>query len=393
MTNSLIRYARIYILLIGALALPALATQQNSQSVQQEGDGWMQESTGPLGNEKSLEVTRFVGSVRVVNGAKSPSYTLRLHSQEPLEKDARRQFATFHLAVERKGGEDLLEMVGPLNLALRAELILQMPAAENVHVNTLAGKIKICGKVNRLDLHTHGGDIELDGAELLRAITMGGSVTVNHRLNNSFIQTGGGDIRVDASVGELEIASLGGNVWLKAIAKARVQAGGGNIDVVRCLGPLVISTAGGNINLGEMDGAVTIESGGGNIHIGVARGEVNASTAMGNIELWKLAQGAIAHTGMGRITAEFVGNRSSMRRSELVTSMGDIVVYFGGSAPANLHAVTGESPTRHILSEFPDLKISNGSASSIAAEGEIHGGGPVVEMRTMVGQIELRNAR
>lgn len=394
MTKSL-----ICILLIGACALPALAAQhqQNLQRVQQEGSGWMQENTGPLANEKSLDVTRFVGSVQVVNGTKSASYILRLHSAEPLEKDARKQFETFHLVVGRRTGEDFIATVGPLNLAVRAELILEIPAAESIHVATLAGKITIHGKVYHLDLQTHGGDIEIDDAEVLRAVTMGGSVIVNHRIGTSYIQTGGGDIRVDASVGELEISSLGGNISLKAIAKARVRSGGGNIEVMRCLGPLAVNTAGGNINLGEMDGPVNVESGGGNIRIGVAHGEVTVSTAMGNIELWKLARGASAHTGMGRITAEFVGDRKSMRDSELVTSMGDILVYFAGSAPANLHAVTGSSPTHHIFSDFPDLKISSGlpanGANSIAADGTIHGGGPAIEMRTMVGQIELRNVR
>ena len=178
-----------------------------------------------------------------------------------------------------------------------------------MHVDTLAGRIIIRGKVNHLDLQTHGGDIEIDDAELLRAVTMGGSVTVNHRLGDSFIRTGGGDIRVDASVGDLAISSLGGNIWLKAIAKGRVESGGGNIEVVRCMGSLLVRTAGGNINLGEMGGAVTAETGGGNIRIGVAHGPVVASTALGDIALWKLAQGADAHTGMGRITAEFIGDR------------------------------------------------------------------------------------
>ncbi len=163
------------------------------------------------------------------------------------------------------------------------------------------------------------------------------------------------------------------------------------------LGPLLVRTAGGNINLGEMGGAVTAETGGGNIRIGVAHGPVVASTALGNIELWKLAQGAEAHTGMGRITAEFIGDRKSMQQSELVTSMGDIVVYFAGTVPGNLHAVTGTSPTRHIISDFPELKISNGIAEygprSIVADGAIHGGGPSIEVRTMIGQIELRNVR
>jgi hypothetical protein len=86
-----------------------------------------------------------------------------------------------------------------------------------------------------------------------------------------------------------------------------------------------------------------------------------------------------------------------MHDSELVTSMGDIVVFFAGSVPGNLHAVAGASPTKRMISEFPELKISNGVAQygpkSIVAEGAIHGGGPEILMRTMVGQIELRNAR
>jgi hypothetical protein len=379
------------------LALPAVA-EKHEQHVERDGRGWMQESTGSLGNEKLLEVTHFVGSVRVATGAQSSSFILRVHSEEPLEKDARKQFEEFHLGVGRKSGEVLIQRVGPIDMAMRAELILQIsPRTEAVHVDTLAGKITIHGKVSHLDLQTHGGDIEIDDAELLRAVTMGGSVMVNHRIGDSYIRTDGGDIRVDASVGDLEIVSLGGNIWLKAIAKGRVQSGGGNIEVVRCAGPLFVHTAGGNINLGEMGGAVTAETGGGSIRVGVAHGEVVASTALGNIELWKLAQGAEAHTGMGRITAEFVGNQSSMRQSQLVTSMGDVVLYFAGTVPGTLHAVTGNNPSRRIVSDFPDLKISNGTTEfgprSIAAEGAIHGGGPVIEVRTMIGQIELRNAR
>jgi hypothetical protein len=382
------------VLLMFTLVLPVLAEQR----VQRDGHGWIQESSGPLGSEKLLQVTRFVGSVSVVTGAKSGGYLLRLRSEEPIEKDARKQFAGFHLGVGRKSGEILIQTVGPIDLAVRAELVLQLPpGAEAIHVDTLVGKITIHGKMNHLDLQTHGGDIELDEAELLRAVTMGGSVTVNHRLGDSLIRTGGGDIRVDASVGDLEIASLGGNIWLKAIARGHVQSGGGNIEVVRCAGALLVRTAGGNISLGEMGGAVTAETGGGTIRVGVAHGPVVANTALGNIELWKLSQGAEAHTGMGRITAEFIGDRNSMQESKLMTSMGDVVVYFAGAVPGNIHAVTGGSPTRHILSEFPDLKMSKGAAGygprSIAADGAIHGGGPLIEVRTMLGEIELRNNR
>jgi hypothetical protein len=377
-------------LALTALALPALAQRHTEH----DGRGWVEESTGPLSGEKALEVTRFVGSVQVLSGPGAAGWTLRLHSEDPNEQNARRQFSTFHLGVSRKGNATLIQPVGPIDLSLRTELIVRIPGAEAVHVDAMGGKITVHGKVPRLELLTHAGDIELDDADQLRAVTVGGSVTVNRRLVDSYIRTDGGDIRVDASIGDLEIFSPAGNIWLKAIARGRVQSGGGNIEVVHCVGELLARTKGGNISLGEMDGAVTAESGGGSIRIGVARRTVLVSTAMGDIELWKLWQGASAHTGMGRITAEFVGNGSNMHDSELVTTMGDIVAYFSPSAPATVRAISGASPSKRILSDFADLKMVYGlpdfGPRSVGASGPIHGGGAHVELRTMAGQIELR---
>ena len=376
------------------LALPAPAQQQ--QRIYRDGNGWIQEVSGPLANEKRVQVGPFVGSVRVVAGGDSGRYVLRLRSEEPIEKNARKQLAGYRLGIGRRSGVVALQTVGPMNFAVRAELVVQLPStAELVRVDTLAGKINIQGTVNHLSLQTHGGDIEIDEAELLSAVTMGGSVIVNRRVSDAIIRTGGGDIRIDSSVGDLDITSLGGNILLKAIARAQVQAGGGNIEILHCTGTLQIRSAGGNIHLGEMDGEVVAETGGGNIRVGVAHGVVVANTALGDIELWKISQGVAAHTGMGRITAEFIGDRSSAKNSELVTARGDIVVYFAESAPANLHAVAGSCPSRRFVSEFPDLKITNGvhGPKSVSAEGVIHGGGPRIEMRTMVGQVEVRRVQ
>lgn len=172
---------------------------------------------------------------------------------------------------------------------------------------------------------------------------------------------------------------------------------GGNIEVMRCHGALRISTAGGNINLGEMDGEVRAESGGGAIRIGVARGDVHVATMMGDMELWKLSQGAVARTGAGRITAEFIGDRRSMHDSELATTIGDIITYFAEVTPATLHVVSAVGPAKRIITEFPDVRIigfvPEYGPNSIAAAGAVHGGGPVIEMRTMAGHIELHTIK
>lgn len=386
-------------LLMAVVASPCLAGAKREQSVAREGQGWLQEMSGPLAGRKALQVNHFIGSVQVVTGAKTASYRLRLHSPESDEQAARRDFANYRFSLSRTREADVFAPNNPLDLKLRAELILQIPAAtDQVHVDTIAGKITVHGSVRRLDLRAHGGDIELDEAELLHAIAVGGSVTVHNRLGDSFIRSEGGDIKVEASVGELQIASLGGSIRLKTIANGRIESGGGNIEITHCTGPLGIrNRGGGNVNLGEMDGDVHAETGGGSIRIGVAHGMVAVSTAMGDIELWKLSQGAIAHTGMGSITAEFIAPKAAMRNSELVTSMGNLVVYFGGNAGANIRAITGASPSKRIVSEFSEVRFTNGMTQygprSIYGEGTVHGGGPDLLLRTMVGQIELRNAR
>ncbi len=386
-------------ILLGALlvAMPAWAGSKPAPKVEREGSGWVQETSGPLGNVKLVEVMRFIGSVRVLPGRGKGSYQLRLHSAESDEAAARLQFSSFHFIAGTGGGQDILHPLGNVDIKLRAELLLELPArTEVLHVETLAGKITISGRVHRLELHTHGGDIELDEADELQATTAFGSVQINHRVGNAFIRTDGGDIRVDAAVGDLQIVSMAGSIGLKAITRAHIESGGGNIEILRCLGELALRTAGGNISLGEMGGPVQLESGGGSIRVGVAHGMVSVNSTMGDIELWKLAQGAHVHTGMGRITAEFIAAHGALQPSDLVTAMGDIVIFLGPQTSGTLRAVTGISPTHRVVSDFPELRTTSGLAQfgprSILLEGPIHGGGADIEARTMVGQIEVHVA-
>ena len=389
-------------ILLGALlvaqAVPAVAAGgKHAPKVEREGSGWVQETYGPLGDVKLVEVMRFIGSVRVLPSRGKGGYQLRLHSAESDEAAARLQFSSFHFIAGTGGGQDILHPLGNVDIKLRAELLLELPArTEVLHVETLAGKITISGRVHRLELHTHGGDIELDEADELQATTAFGSVQINHRVGNAFIRTDGGDIRVDVAVGDLQIVSMAGSIGLKAITRAHIESGGGNIEILRCLGELALRTAGGNISLGEMGGPVQLESGGGSIRVGVAHGMVSVNSTMGDIELWKLAQGAHVHTGMGRITAEFIAAHGALQPSDLVTAMGDIVIFLGPQTSGTLRAVTGISPTHRVVSDFPELRTTNGLAQfgprSILLEGPIHGGGADIEARTMVGQIEVHVA-
>jgi hypothetical protein len=99
---------------------------------------------------------------------------------------------------------------------------------------------------------------------------------------------------------------------------------------------------------------------------------------------------------MGRITAEFIAAHGALQPSDLVTAMGDIVIFLGPQTSGTLRAVTGISPTHRVVSDFPELRTTNGLTQfgprSILLEGPIHGGGADIEARTMVGQIEVHVA-
>jgi hypothetical protein len=105
-------------------------------------------------------------------------------------------------------------------------------------------------------------------------------------------------------------------------------------------------------------------------------------------------QGARAETAAGPITAEFLGVGSD---SILQTSVGDVIVYLSPQAKVTVKAELDMANGHKIRSDFPDLKISNEGGNygptNIYAQGSLNGGGPVLSVRTMSGNIEFRHAR
>jgi hypothetical protein len=129
----------------------------------------------------------------------------------------------------------------------------------------------------------------------------------------------------------------------------------------------------------------------------MSKGPVIASTGGGNVELWKLYRGAQVQTGAGAITAEFLGGKGAFGDSYLHTSAGDVVVYlttaFSGSIRASSEMASGSG----IRSDFPELRITSEGGDygpkAMFAEGSFNGGGPVLKVRTTIGQIAFRRSK
>jgi hypothetical protein len=111
--------------------------------------------------------------------------------------------------------------------------------------------------------------------------------------------------------------------------------------------------------------------------------------------LYNLTQGAQVETGAGPITVQFV-NSHTFTESSLRTSSGDISVNMPGNLPVTVHASTDMMRGSGILSDFPALKITSSGMygpKAMYAEGALNGGGPVLRVRTSIGQIAFRRSQ
>ena len=115
------------------------------------------------------------------------------------------------------------------------------------------------------------------------------------------------------------------------------------------------------------------------------------------VELLKVGQSAQVETGAGAITVQFVAGRNHFQDSFLRTAAGDVVVYLPGNLGVNVHASTELANGKGILSAFPGLAITseggNYGPKSMYAEGQLNGGGPILRVRTTIGQIDIRRSQ
>jgi hypothetical protein len=211
------------------------------------------------------------------------------------------------------------------------------------------------------------------------------------------LRTGGGSIRISAPGGKINKAATGGgNISVSnAVGALYLQTGGGSVDVKQCGSELQVSTGGGSIEVGDVNGMAVLDTGGGSIRLTSAKGAVKANTGGGSIELYKLLQGARAETGAGSITAEFLGMGTE---SSLQTSVGDVIVYLSPQVKVTVRASLSMANGHKIIAtDFPGLKITQEGSEwgprNYYAEGALNGGGPVLRVRTMSGNIEFRRAR
>jgi TonB family protein len=208
--------------------------------------------------------------------------------------------------------------------------------------------------------------------------------------------TGGGHVEAGKVYGGAYLRSEGGHVKVVSVEKwAELRTVGGNIYLQRTGGKVLVESGGGQINLGEVAGAVQARTAGGGIQIARVSGPTNIETAGGSIYLKQVLNTVNANTGSGQITAWFAntGSTGQAGTSQLVCGEGDIVVYLPREIALSIEATIEAASEHQIIAPQFELQKTwvrtPGGPRVLQAKGLLNGGGKLLKLRTVAGNIKL----
>lgn len=218
--------------------------------------------------------------------------------------------------------------------------------------------------------------------DLFRNISISYEITTpaETKLHSS---SGSGDVRADGVAGPAEATSGSGSIHLDNIGgESHARSGSGDIDMDSIHGNAEAHTGSGSIHAMGIAGGLVASSGSGDIRFEqTAPGNVEVSAGSGSIEI-KGATGAVrAQTGSGNITAQ--GDPKGDWK--LRTGSGSVDVAFPEQAGYELVAHTGSGSIR----TAHEMTVQ-GTINPRELHGKVHGGGPVVDLSTSSGSIDIR---
>ena len=182
----------------------------------------------------------------------------------------------------------------------------------------------------------------------------------------------------------IDLETSGGNIALDDLdGRAKLNTAGGNLSIGRVTGEVDANTSGGNISVDGSNANVAVNTSGGNINLGRIGGTVSATTSGGNISVEEVNGELTAKTSGGQILARLA--RQPQGRSILKTSGGGITVYLADGIAVDLEAETSAGRVQS------DVEVTlRGEIKKDRIHGTINGGGPVLELDTSAGDINIR---
>ncbi|HXA56213.1 MAG TPA: hypothetical protein VNU84_02175 [Candidatus Acidoferrum sp.] len=347
-----------------------------------------------------LHLATELGSI-VVHTHETGSVDYKVHIEtDSGTKDADRLMKSFRLRAQPV--EDGVWMHGATSAKvptgrLWVTLELTVPKNYSLDVTTGVGNISVDDLNGRETLLTQGGNIatgNINGSAHLTAVA-GGHITVKNVMGELNAETGGGHITTGTVSGNAFLHTHGGHIRSDSIAgTAHLVTDGGNITLERSGSGLLAETAGGQIQVGEAAGLVRAKTGDGGIRVVRSSGPATLEAPDGSIYLTQADGSVKASTATGGITAWFVSPPKDSGECQLESNSGDIVVYIGRTLPVTIDAQVqmGQSHGFIIDPAFAiAVRYEDGARGQrIAhAQGMLNGGGQVLRLRTVAGNIRL----
>jgi hypothetical protein len=276
-------------------------------------------------------------------------------------------------------------------------ITLNIPKDYGLDVSTGGGNIQTDDIAGRVSLYTAGGNISAGniGSPARLISESGGHISVRDVAGNLTANTGGGHITTGIIAGNASLHTAGGHIHVASIQGiARLGTGGGNITLQHSGTELMADTAGGEIDVGEAAGLVRATTGGGGIRVVRLSGPTDLQTTGGSIYLTQVDSSVKATAMAGGITAWFAPSPKTQGSCELQSNDGDIVVYLPRLMPVTIDGQIQMGYDHRVVVDpaFP-LKVSYDTTANgqrmLRVKGSLNGGGEVIHLRTIAGNIRL----
>jgi DUF4097 and DUF4098 domain-containing protein YvlB len=271
-----------------------------------------------------------------------------------------------------------------------------VPRAYSVDASTQGGSIQAPDLLGSVRLATGGGNIFVGNVRgSARLQTTGGHISVKNISEDLDAETGGGHITAGKVSGSAILRTGGGHIRAAGIAReARLETAGGNISVGQSGGQLIAETGGGQIDIGEASGAIRARTGGGGIRVVSSKGPTRLNSDSGSIYLSRVISAVHAQTASGGITAWLGAAGDLSTPCDLESVDGDIVVYIPSNLAMTIDAtVPAGSPGHFYVDPMLPIKISQeitgGNSGLLRAEAALNGGGEILRLKTIEGNIRL----
>jgi TonB family protein len=224
----------------------------------------------------------------------------------------------------------------------------------------------------------------------LHATTAGGHITAGNIEGEAIVHTGGGHIDTGRITGAATLDTAGGNIHIaSARSTVTISTGGGLIDLGDVAGAIHAHTGGGSVRIERVSGAAELDTSGGSVFLRQVDAPLRASAATGNITAW-FNDGF--EPGPGAISRSI---RKMRDASQLTSVEGDIVVYLPRELALTIDALVEQGGARHIVAD-PSLAVtlrcqdSSSGVHTLHCEGNQNGGGEVLQLKAVSGNIALK---